>query len=131
MNYTISGTLLKKYDTNVVSDKFKKKEFVLSVTETNSQGAFTDTILFELIQDKVVLLDTVNEGDSITVQFGISGRAWTKQGTTEPRYFNNLKAWKIEKNTDSQGSFADLSQDTVNMGAGGVNDVDDSDDLPF
>ena len=125
MNYEILGNLLKKYDTvNVSKDPakdFNKREFVVEVTETNSQGVFTDTIKFELTQDKVTILDAFNVGDSIKVQFGINGRAWTKQGATEPTYFNNLKAWKIEK---VEGSAQVPSNDAPPID-------DENSDLPF
>lgn len=124
MNYEILGNLLKKYDAVDVSKNpekpFNKREFILEVIETNSQGVFTDTIKFELLQDKTSLLDAFNEGDSIKVQFGISGRAWTKQGATEPTYFNNLKAWKIEK---VEGSMQAPEND--------VPPPTEEDDLPF
>ena len=126
MNYELAGVLHKKYDTvNVSKDPakdFNKREFVVEVTETNSQGVFTDTIKFELTQDKVTLLDAFNVGDSIKVQFGINGRAWTKQGATEPTYFNNLKAWKIEKVEGSMQAPSDTQAPNLE---------DDSDDLPF
>ena len=125
MNYELAGNLHKKYEAvNVSKDpakEFWKREFVVEVTETNSQGVFVDTIKFELLQDKTSLLDAFNEGDAIKIQFGISGRAWTKQGATEPTYFNNLKAWKIEK---AEGSMQAPSNDVPPP-------TDEPDDLPF
>jgi hypothetical protein len=80
--------------TQQVSDKFSKREFVVT---DNSDDKFPQDIMFELTQDKTALLDSVMEGQEVEVSFNLRGRAWTSpQGET--KYFNTLNAFKVETN---------------------------------
>ena len=94
MSHTIEGKLLVKYDTQAVSDRFRKREFVLYKEENNNGQVFEDTIKFQLTQDRCDILDTFNIDDDIKVTFNVKGNKWEKEGTTS--YFTNLDAWKIE-----------------------------------
>jgi hypothetical protein len=87
MSYEFSGKLIEKYDEVVISDKFKKREFVL---EKNDNG-FIDTVKFQLVQNKTNLIDDFNPGDLLKVSFNIKGNKW------KDNYFVNLQAWRIEK----------------------------------
>jgi hypothetical protein len=102
MSFEITGKLLEVYPVTTVSDKFKKREFVLEKTETKNSFDFTDYIKFQLVQDKCNLIDLFRKGDEIKVSFNLRGRRWEKDGSVN--YFTNLEAWKIEKNivTDSE-----------------------------
>jgi hypothetical protein len=87
----IQGKLIEKFDTQVVSDKFRKREFVIEFSE-NPQ--YPEYIKFELIQDKTTLLDPFNIGDQVDVSFNLKGRTWTNpQGVKQ--YFNSLQAWRL------------------------------------
>jgi hypothetical protein len=89
--FTLNGKLKVKKDEQVISEKFKKREFV--VTDESSQ--YPQDIAFQLAQDRTSLIDTVNEGDNVTVYFNLRGREWTSpQG--EVKYFNTLDVWKVE-----------------------------------
>ena len=67
--------------TQQVSDKFSKREFVVT---DNSDDKFPQDIMFELTQDKTALLDSVMEGQEVEVSFNLRGRAWTSpQGETK------------------------------------------------
>ncbi len=95
MNFEIQGTLIVKNDTQVISDRFKKREFVIEKKESSPNGfEFVDTIKFQLTQDKCSLLDSYELGNDINVAFNIRGNKWEKNGQTS--YFVNLDAWKIE-----------------------------------
>jgi hypothetical protein len=97
--YKLSGTVKVVNPTVQVSEKFSKREFVVSDTS----GMYPQDILFQLTQDKCTLLDGVNVNDSIEVSFNLRGREWTNpQG--EVKYFNSLDAWRIDKVNASQGS---------------------------
>ena len=90
--YSLTGAVKVKKETQQISEKFKKREFVV----TDNSGQYPQDILFQLTQDKTSLLDSVNEGEEITVNFFLRGREWTSpQG--EVRYFNSLDVWKIDK----------------------------------
>jgi len=115
----ITGTLKVKKQEQAVSDRFKKREFIL----TDSSSQYPQHISFQLTQDRCPLLDNVQEGEIITVHFNLRGREWTSpQG--EVKYFNTLEAWKIDRNqTDGFSQQAPPFQES--MPASG------NDDLPF
>ena len=88
----ITGNLKIKKDTQVVSEAFSKREFVLTVVD----GAFSNDILIQLTKDKVTLINDINIGDLLEVEINLSGKCWVNpQG--EEKYFNSLNAWKITK----------------------------------
>jgi hypothetical protein len=89
--FKISGILKVKNDTVQVSEKFSKREFVL----TDNSSMYPQDILFQLTQDKCALLDAFNPQQQLEVSFNLRGREWTSpQG--EVKYFNTLEAWRIE-----------------------------------
>ena len=128
--FKLSGTVKKVFPTVQVSEKFSKREFVV----TESTGMYPQDILFQLTQDKCTLLDGVNVNDSIEVSFNLRGREWTNpQG--EVKYFNSLDAWRIDR---LNGSVAPSQANTAGFTAPvaptntPVEMVDSSDDdLPF
>lgn len=130
MNFELQGTLIVKNDTQVISDRFKKREFVIEKKETSPNGfEFVDTIKFQLVQDKVDLIDNFQLGQNINVHFNIKGNKWEKGG--QVNYFVNLDAWKVEE--------AGAQSQTVAKNTGSIpppppSDVpadDGTDDLPF
>ncbi len=88
---SVKGRIKIKMNEQVISEKFKKREFV--ITDESSQ--YPQHVLFQLIQDKTSLIDPYKEGDEITVHFNLRGREWTSP-TGEVKYFNSLEAWRIE-----------------------------------
>ena len=83
--FQITGTLKAKFQESQVSDKFRKREFV--ITENSSQ--YPQILSFQLTQDRCSLIDNVNLGDEIKVHFNLRGREWTNaQG--EVKYFNSF-----------------------------------------
>ena len=90
---TITGQLKVKGQTVQVSEKFAKREFVLT---DNSNAEYPQHISLQLTQDKCKLIDGMNLGDTLTAHINLRGREWTSpQG--EIKYFNTIEAWKIEK----------------------------------
>lgn len=94
MSLEITGKLLVKYDTQVVSDRFKKREFVLELIDETPNGNFTNYAKMQLVQNKTDLLDRFKEGDNVRVSFNIKGSRYDKNGTVS--YFTNLDVWRIE-----------------------------------
>lgn len=116
----VNGTLKVLKETQAVSEKFKKREFVLT---TDSSSQYPQHISFQLTQDKCSLLDGANLGDDITVHFNLRGREWTSpQG--EIKYFNSLEAWRIEKGVSSGNSGQTQPEYETNPPR-------EKDDLPF
>ncbi|MES2730417.1 MAG: DUF3127 domain-containing protein [Bacteroidota bacterium] len=88
----IQGKIVEIFDTTQVSEKFRKREFVIEYAENPQYPEF---VKFELVQDKCDLIDNCREGEEIDVSFNIRGRAWTNQQGVR-NYFNSLQAWRIQ-----------------------------------
>jgi hypothetical protein len=128
MSFEISGKLIEKFDTVQVSDRFKKREFVIEKTESNGGMEFTDHIKFQLTQDRCNLIDAINLNDDIKVSFNIRGNKWEKDGKVS--YFTNLDAWRIEKvTTQNQDNMPDDMPPPPSMDD--MPDANEPDDLPF
>ena len=129
MSFEISGKLYKKFDTNQISDTFKKREFVLEVQD----GSYPQLIKFQLLKDRCSLLDPCNEGDELKLSFNISGREYTKPNG-DVIYFTNLDAWRIESAAKAapvaqpKGSFNDPLDFPT---ASDEPFAENTDDLPF
>ncbi len=95
MTFEVTGVLHEKFDTQNLSERFKKREFVL---ETEN-GAYKEYIKFQLTQDRCDLIDSSQKGDTIKVSFNLKGKPYQKG--SETIYFTNLEAWRIESNTNS------------------------------
>jgi hypothetical protein len=123
--FTINGILKVKNDTQVISDKFQKREFVV----TDASGNYPQDILFQLTQDRTNLLEGVNVNDMVNVTFNIRGREWTSPAG-EVKYFNSLDVWKLEK---AQGGAAPTPPDVKPADATSAETLveEDDDDLPF
>ncbi len=93
----IEGKLIEKFDTQNITDSFKKREFVIEYAE-NPQ--YPEVIKFELIQANCVQLDHFQQGDMMNISFNLKGRKWTNP-KGETQYFNSLQAWKLEKKGSS------------------------------
>lgn len=122
----VTGQLKLKYDTQKVSDKFQKRDFVLS---TDLSTPYPQHVSFQITQDKCSMLDTFNEGEEIKVQFNLRGREWS--GPQGIKFFNTLEAWRIEKVAAGSSNTAP-AQTQQNTAAPVFNSsVADNDDLPF
>jgi len=131
--YKLNGIVKVVNPTVQVSEKFSKREFVV----TDASSMYPQDISFQATQDKCALLDGIQVNDQIEVTFNIRGREWTSpQG--EVKYFNSLDAWRIEKvgatsggnipqNGPSDMAFESVSQVTSNE----MNTESGDDDLPF
>lgn len=124
----VTGVLKAKFDTQKVSDRFQKREFVLT-TEGNTP--YPQHVSFQLTQDKCNLLDQYNVGEEMKVQFNLRGREWN--GPQGIKYFNTLEAWRIEKMAG--GGLAPQNNQSNNVENTTTpvftSNVNDNDDLPF
>ncbi|MFO0321528.1 MAG: DUF3127 domain-containing protein [Bacteroidota bacterium] len=125
----VTGQLKLKYDTQKVSEKFQKRDFVVS---TDLSTPYPQHVSFQITQDKCSILDSFNEGDEIKVQFNLRGREWN--GPQGIKFFNTLEAWRIEKvgSGSSNPSVQNSQIQQQNTSAPVFNSsVADNDDLPF
>ena len=98
MGYELEGILTEIFDTQEVTSTYSKREFVIEKTESAGGREFTETIKFQLSQDRCSIIDSYRVGDEINVLFNIKGRRVAKNDKVF--YFTNLEAWKLEKNAD-------------------------------
>lgn len=125
--FNITGTLKVKFDEQKVSERFRKRDFVIQ--ENSSQ--YPQVISFQLVQDRCSLIDGFNVGDEIRVFFNLRGREW-KSPQGETKYFNTIEAWKIEsvnaapKQTAGTGEMNSSLPPVTTFTSSG-----ESDDLPF
>jgi len=105
----IVGTVVLVNDTQVVSDRFRKRVIVIDNT-TDPQ--YPSPVSVEFVQDRVDLLDGYQPGQRVKAWFDLRGRKWDgPQGT---RYFTTVQGWRIQSEEAQQpqaGGYAD-----VNMG---------------
>jgi hypothetical protein len=118
----ITGILKVKGEAQQVSEKFKKREFVLS----DNSSQYPQHISFQLTQDKCNLIDQYNVGDEIKVHFNLRGREWTSP-KNEVKYFNTLEAWRIEGGNNASSNNAS----GMNNVAASFTASSQEDDLPF
>ena len=97
MAFEITGKVIDISPVNQVSDKFKKREFVIEKKETGGAAVFIDYIKFQLIQDKCDLINESYLNEEVKIWFNLKGNKWERDGKIN--YFTNLDAWKIEKSS--------------------------------
>ena len=134
MSLEISGTIHEKYDTQVVSEKFKKREFILAITEEINDKTYTNYAKFQLVQAKCDLLDRFKVGDEIKVSFNIKGNKWERDGKVN--YISNLDAWRLESvgNNQQTAPAQQAQPERKEYSAPGSNyptPTDNFQDLPF
>lgn len=130
--FKLQGTVKVINDTVQISEKFSKREFV--VTETSSM--YPQDIIFQLTQDKCSLIDGMKVNDTVEVSFNLRGREWTSpQG--EVKYFNSLEAWRLEKVGQQagggipQGGPSEMNLQPTPSPIESATSEDEGDDLPF
>jgi hypothetical protein len=138
MGYKAEGKIEKIFDTEQKSASFSAREFVIEVTE----GQYPQMVKFQLVQDKVTLIDEFSEGDTVEVEFDLRGREWNG------KYFTNLQAWRISRAGEgggkasgqagnqsggerSAGGNPQAQSTTRSQSASVSNNSDFDDDIPF
>ena len=94
MSLEVTGKLAVKYDTQQVKESFRKREFVIELSEEINGNVYTNFAKMQLVQNKCDILDRFNEGDTIKVSFNLKGNKWERDGKVN--YITNLDAWRIE-----------------------------------
>jgi hypothetical protein len=114
----VQGKLIEIYESKQITDKFKKREFVIEYAE-NPQ--YPQYIKFELTQNNCDMIDQFSKNDFVDVSFDLRGKPWTnKDGVTT--YFTSLAAWKIQKSDSPHKDEENQEPHFENSG---------DDDLPF
>lgn len=100
MNLEITGKLIEKFEPQQVSERFRKREFVLEITDEFNGNVITNFAKMQLVQNKCEIIDRYNIGDMLKVNFNIRGNRWERDGKVN--YITNLDAWRIEPAMQAQ-----------------------------
>ena len=93
--FKFKGIAYKVGNVETISDKFRKREFVV----TDGADQYPQYIPFTFVNDKCDLLDSIAEGQEVEVSFSLKGREWTSpQG--QVKYFSTIEGFAIS----AQGS---------------------------
>ena len=105
---TIKGAVKLISEVKVISDKFKVREFVVTIPDDK----YPQDIIFSTVNDNISILDSIEVGQEIEVSFNLRGREYAVQGQPV-RYYNTLNAWKVQATAPN------------------VQSIVEKDDLPF
>lgn len=127
-NLSTEGKLKRIHEEQIINERFKKREFVIETEEQYSQ-----TLIFQLVQDKTNIIDNFKIGDKIEVYFNLRGREWQRDTDSEIRVFNTLDAWRIEKLTENDSITSEVNDQNIDAATSSDNILkdEDEDDLPF
>jgi single-stranded DNA-binding protein len=119
MSLEVTGKLLVKYETQQVSEKFKKREFVIELAEEINGNIYTNFAKMQLVQNKCDIIDRFKEGDLVKVSFNIKGNKWERDGKVN--YITNLDAWRMESATATAGGNTQSAAPSYNNNGGNNN----------
>ena len=125
MNMQIQGKIHVAKEAEQVTERFRKREFVL---ELEAASRYPQYVMFQLTGDRCGELDAYGPGDEIKVEFSLRGREWTSP-KGEVRYFNSLEVWSVERTGD-----APAPSGGAPTGSGSGSEPpppSDDDDIPF
>lgn len=141
MSYEITGEVIHVGETVEITDKFRKRDLVISKSDTNNGQTFTEEIKFQTVQGKCGILDAISVGDTVDVKFNLKGKKWKDD------WFTNLDAWDVKIAGEGSGngnSIPSANESILGDSTGETKRVvatatdgedffgdDDKDDLPF
>ena len=138
MAFELTGKVIDIQPVQQVSEKFRKREFVIEKQENSSTAIFVDYVKFQLVQDKCDLINDSFMNTEVKVSFNIKGNKWERDGKVN--YFTNLDAWRIER-VDQAAATPHSAPSTPNTISNDTNDLPpyvntgddimDDDQLPF
>ena len=68
----LQGTVKKIFETQTFASGFQKRELILL-----TQEQYPQPISIEFLSEKIMLLDSISEGDQVKIGINIRGREWT------------------------------------------------------
>ncbi len=121
MAYDIAGKVKLIQEPQVFASGFTKRCLIVEVED----GKYSQQINVEFLQDKIGLLDDLNEGDLVTVNFNLRGR---EHGGN---YYNSIVGWKLSVDAKADGEQDRPAMDGVGTGSPEAPAGGDLDDIPF
>jgi single-strand DNA-binding protein len=122
MSFELKGRIVEIFNTQTITDKFKKREFIVEYAD-NPSGTYVQYLKFQFTGDKVSVLDTYKAGQEVNISFNLKGRKYEKDGRVS--YFMDLEAWKLStldnmpesnNNLPSYESYNKLEEEDENGG---------------
>ena len=120
-----TGTLYKIGETQQISARFQKREFVVEIAD-NPQ--YPQLVQFQLTGNRVGAIDDYRVGDQVDLEFSLRGREWTSP-KGDVKYFNSLDVWTIER--AGQGMAPPEEEPPIDDGPLPQEPPDITDDIPF
>jgi hypothetical protein len=121
----ITGQIKEVFATQTISEKFKKREFVLT---TDGSTPYPNHLLIQVTNAKCDLLNSYSSGDEVTVSINLRGREY-QNPTKGTQYFNSIEAWAIKG--VSQFTKPAPNVQAENHAFVNNSNKNDNDDLPF
>ena len=100
-SFNVTGKLIAKSETQQVSDKFKKREFVLMTVDSVNGTEYPNPLKMQAVQAKCDVLDRYAIGAEVSVSFNVKGNSYTDKKDGSTKYIVNLDMWKMEATTQS------------------------------
>jgi hypothetical protein len=94
MGIEATGTVYRIDDTQQVSERFSKREFIVELADNPK---YPQHVKFQCTGDRCAQLDGLSKGDQVRIEFSLRGRLYTSKKTGEEDCFTSLDAWKVER----------------------------------
>lgn len=120
-SYELEGTVKVILEAQTFASGFTKRDFVV----TTKEDRYPQDIKFECVKDRIAMLDSINEGDDVTVSFDLRGNEHND------RYYVNLQAWRIQSTGGGAGGPDSSAAEKPPMPSDAETPAEDDDDLPF
>jgi hypothetical protein len=131
MNMQIQGKIHATFEAAQVTERFRKREFVL---ELEAASRYPQYVMFQLTGDRCDALDGFEPGHEVAVEFSLRGREWTSP-KGEVRFFNSLEVWTIDRvgegASEASGGPATTSAGPSSGSGNEPPPPTDDDDIPF
>jgi single-strand DNA-binding protein len=85
-DYKVKGLIKVIGETVQVTEKFSKRELVITVEDAK----YPQHITLQATGDRVSLLDGYKVGEEVKASFNLRGREW------QDKHFNSLELWEID-----------------------------------
>ncbi len=125
MGIQVSGKLHLIKDVQQITERFKKREFVV---ELGDNSRYPQLVLFQLTGDRTELLDGFRVGEEVKLDFSLRGREWTSP-SGDVKFFNSLDVWTIDRASGFSDDGFDQSIEEPSESDGQPTEFDD--DIPF
>lgn len=123
---SLKGIIYKVNATEEISDKFRKRSFILQLP-----GQYPQYPKLEVVKDKCELLDKFSVGQEVEVAININGRLYNSKQTGEEDAFTTLQAWKINASAEAPADMEAGSTHNWQTADEGETTEGDGTGLPF